>query len=51
MTAAELVMYFTFSLPMGSLLNAWHTGRVLRGTWAYTLMFALVMRQTDMTKI
>ena len=36
-----------FSLPMGLCINALHTGRILRGTFTYTLFIALMMRTFD----
>ena len=44
---AELSVYFGCSLPAGLAINFWHTGRFLRGTFSYSLMFALLVRLSD----
>jgi len=44
---ADLLIYFVHSLPVGFLMNYWHTGRLLKGGLSYSLMFALVVRLTD----
>ena len=46
-TACDLIMYFGMSLPLGLFLNNLHTGRIIKGTFSYSLILALFMRVLD----
>jgi len=45
--ACDLIMYFGMSFPLGLFLNNLHTGRVVKGTFTYSLILALFMRVLD----
>ena len=46
-TLTDVILYLMFSWPMGTALNYLHTGRLLRGTFSYSLMIALLLRMLD----
>ena len=46
-TATDILLYLMFSWPIGLALNVVHTGRLVKGTFTYSLFVALLMRAID----